>query len=127
MWLITDTNHVVQDKSSSHLNLSRGYIEAGVHWGNDVALLAAGWHKYEITELPMDVKVFDTYDGIKVTKNLKVRAQRELDGVIPTMVQTALVRDKANDLGFTDFKDQKTAEYNSLNTRKGELETIIAS
>ncbi len=128
MWVITDDKDVVVDKASHLANLSRGYILAGVEKGDDDALIAANYKKYEITK-PTDIRIWDTYNGTKVTINVKKRATIELDGIKRQMVETAIRQDKINTLGleFTDIKTEFDNEYTELNTRKIQLEAIIAA
>lgn len=126
MWLITDNSNIVRDKASNESSLSLGYKLANVAVGDNVALKAAGYKKHKITK-QIDVKVGDTYDGKKVTKNEVLRAERELYGIKRGMIEFSVARDKAKALGFTDLENEFKSEYDDLNARKIQLETIISS
>jgi hypothetical protein len=125
MFVICDDKNKVQDKASHEANLSRGYLLAGVSVGDDVALSAVGYHKYEITK-STDIRILDTYDGVKVTKNVKNRSEIELIGVKRSIVEESVKKDKAVSLGFTDVEQEHDNELTALNLRKTELEAIIA-
>jgi len=131
MWMITDSTDVVQDKNSSEGGLSRGYIVAGVAVGDDVALLAAGYHKYEKTD-KVSVKIFDAYDGVTVIQNTKERAKREIRGVKMSMVEASIRLKEATSigatkLGFTSIVTELQNEYDALEARRVTLREIINS
>lgn len=126
MWIITDSMGIVQDKASHAVNLSRGYLLAGVPVGDDAALAAAGFKKHEITDKSVSVKVLDYYDGQRFTPNVKNRARLELDGIKHEMIEISLHKNMAKELGFKDKESEFEAALAALNTRKVAVEAIIA-
>lgn len=114
MWIICDANHTVQDRASVKANLSRGY----------------GYIGYKEYEVPKgtDVRVGDTYKDGVLTKNAKRRAEVELEGILHAIVSESIRVDKANELGvdFASIKSMYQNDLTKLQTRKAELESIIA-
>ena len=126
MWIITDKENMIQDKSSHKENLSRGYMVAGVAVGDAAALMAAGFKKYEITDKTVSMKIFDHYDGHQHRPNIKNRAEEELRGLRHEIIEVSLRKDKALDLDFTEEKFRLEAEIAELYARKTTVKEVIA-
>ena len=113
MWIITDENQTAQDIASEKANLSRGYT----------------YPNYTVYEIPgvADVTVGDKYDGIKVTINEKLRAEKQLLGVKYALLDVGLKIDKATALGldWVGIKNELQTEYDVLMAEKAILELAI--
>jgi hypothetical protein len=123
-WLITDDKNVVQDIAANENNLSRGYIVAGVPVGDDVALMAAGFHKYQVADT-LQVEIFDIYDGSTVTPNTVHRATVELDSVEREIIQLSVLHAQAVALSFSSIASEYSNALSDLYTKKATLEAVI--